>query len=673
MSDIEQRTKFVCFFLLFLLLYSCNRYEGGSFEPAQLSLLSTKELERYADTSRILTHLSTFSNPSKKVDSLLHYAEWVKNYREDISLFYAQMAYDIATENNWSIPRAFSANRLAWSKGNKARFGEDLEDAMVDAMISKRLLADYPDPYWEADINNLFGFLHSKGGEQDSARHYFNKALELAPKLAAQPELVEWNRAMILHNLAATYVGEDPVKELEYYERSDSIFQQLDNKDNQTRLWLDLAQYYTVSRWEPEFADSLLLYCLDYGESNKDIDLLGKAYQFRGFLYQQKFFYFEKENDFNVALKMLRKSLELPLQDAYFSYELLGSCFHDSWAIDVDESHADSAIYYYKLALENASKAGSIAVMQSIGHDLFKLYRYDNYLHKDALQVSIDSFLDSNYKTVVDTITLNAKTAYQRINEVEQRDLRLSTTIKRRNQQVASLAIVLTLLVLFIIFLQRLQNRRLKAEMSALRAQINPHFISNSLNAIENLVNKGNTRAASKYLVHFSRLSRHILNGSASGVVSLAQELKTLKHFLALEQLRFSDKLSYDIEIDPSVDTEAVIIPSMIFQPYVENAIWHGIKPKSEGGHINVFVTKEEKILKCIITDNGIGREEAARRKAVSLIKQKSMGMQITKDRLKSMGKVSGPALQIEDLYAKDGTAAGTKVILRFPYKYGKS
>ncbi|MGH1437136.1 MAG: histidine kinase [Lewinella sp.] len=656
--------------LLLLLLYSCGQYRGSDFEPQLLRQLTAEELVAYADTSKVLTRVKAMKTPSQQVDSLLHFAEWVKNYDEDATLRYAQLAYDISTENNWNIPRGISANRLAWSKSKRVRYGEDAEGAMVDALISKRLLDGYKYPYWEEDISNLLGCLYIRKGNRDSARYYFSKALELNPKLLVKPEVAQKSRAMILHNLGSTFNGTDSLLQQHYYEQSDSLFQDLDNWENRTRLWLDWAIYYIDYPKMYQKADSLLNFCLAYGQANNDQNLLVNAHYLKGYLFQKQFNTSADTTHFNVAIQQLKKSLEFSQDESYRTYQMLGKVFQGSWAEDIDESHADSAIYYYKQALIGARKEGGIRTMANISEELAYLYSYNNGLHQDALGEKIGPFLDKSYKGAVYTITDNAKAAYQRINKVELRDLRVSAANKRKNQQLISIISLLFIAVFFVIFLQRLQNRRLKAEMMALRAQINPHFMSNSLNAIEHLVNKGEARKASKYLVHFSRLTRQILNGSANSIISLAQELKTLKHFLALEQLRFSDKLAFNIECDPNIPTDDIATPALILQPYIENAILHGIKPKPEGGHINISITKEDNILKFVIEDNGIGREAARKLKEASVLQpQKSMGMDITQQRLKSLGRVKGPALQIEDLHHRDGAAAGTRVTLRLPFK----
>ena len=651
---------------LIVLIWGCERYQGSAFRPNDLEVLTTDQLSSYADTAATMAKLRQLPNKSKQVDSLLHFAEWTKRHDEEASLYYAQQAYDIATDQNWDIPRGISANRLAWSKGQRARYGEDVEDAMVDARISKRLLSKHPDPFWEADLHNLFGYLFNLKGQRDSAKYYFKEALHLAARLATRPELVKWNKAMILHNLATTCSLADSLEELSYYQQSDSLFQELENWENRSRLWLDWATFYVVSQRKYEKADSLLRFCLAYGEAANDPDVLSRAYGNRGYLFRRRFNRNQDLADFSTAVDQLRKSLAVQQNNTYRSHQLLGNVFQDSWAYDISEAHLDSAILHYKIALEEAREEGGIDIMKNVSYDISQLYPYKPEAFEDE---PIGMFLHRNYNGVVDTITSYAKAAYQRINKVEQRDLKVSAANKRRNQLLLSGFLLLVLGAIATIALQRQQNRRLRAEMSALRAQINPHFISNSLNAIENLVNRGENRAASKYLVRFSRLSRQILAGSDSGIVSLEQELATLKNFLLLEQLRFSDKLTYDIEISSDLEPTQVAFPAMLLQPYIENAIWHGIKPKEEGGHVKVFVERDQKILRCIVEDNGIGRAAAQKQKEQSVLKQKSMGMKITQQRLRALGRVKGKALEIEDLTHADGSAAGTRIIIQLPYK----
>lgn len=653
-----------------LAFQSCNRFDGNDFQPERVGSQPERLLREYADTSRALPRIAALP-ARQQVDSFLYFAEWLKNYNEDISLFYAQQAYDIATEKNWNFPRGIGANRMAWSKGKKAKYGEDIEDAMVDARISKRLLSQFNNTYWQFDINNLMGYLFKRSARMDSAHYYFERALHAVDNLEAEEDEIIRNKAMVLHNLATTYPMKDSLKYITLYKTSDSIFQRLDNKVNRARLWLDWGIFYQYHNAFAE-ADSLFGLCLKYGHQKNDINLLTLAYQERGFLCSRKFKQSRKTDDFTNALQNLNQCLEYAHDNDYRTYEILGNIYQDSWSNYIDDSHVDSAIIYYKKAMEEAQKEGVIPKMKALSANIAALYPYIDGSKQSVLGEKLETFLDRSYTSVVDTITQNIKTAYQRINTVEQRDIQVNAANKRRNQLFISLAILFVAAMIFLFTLQRQQNRRLKAEMEALRAQINPHFISNSLNAIENLVNMGNAEAASKYLVHFSRLSRQILNGSKSATTSLAGELKTLEHFLALEQLRFRDKLAYKIEVAPEINTERAVVPAMILQPYVENAIWHGIKPKPEGGHVQVRIEKERQVLVCSIEDNGVGREKSRAMREASVMKHKSMGMQITEQRLRSIGRIKGSRIIIEDLKDKSGQASGTRVILRLPYRLRK-
>ena len=157
-------------------------------------------------------------------------------------------------------------------------------------------------------------------------------------------------------------------------------------------------------------------------------------------------------------------------------------------------------------------------------------------------------------------------------------------------------------------------------------------------------------------------------------MVSVAEEINMLEHFLALEQLRFRNKLQYKIEVSPNLHPELIEMPALILQPYVENAIWHGIKPKSGPGLVKVQIERSGKHLACIIEDDGIGREKAREMQASSVLhKHKSQGMAITEERLKALGKVKGSKVEIVDLHDSAGNGAGTRVIVRLPFRLLKN
>ena len=208
-----------------------------------------------------------------------------------------------------------------------------------------------------------------------------------------------------------------------------------------------------------------------------------------------------------------------------------------------------------------------------------------------------------------------------------------------------------------------------ETEMIALRAQMNPHFIFNVLNSINKyiLVNEG--EKASHYLTQFSRLIRQVLENSKSSKISLEADLQALQLYINMEKLRFGDKFSYNIEVQKNTDAQFVQVPPLLIQPYVENAIWHGLMQKDTKGCLDILITQpHENILHIVVQDNGIGRKKAMELKSKSATKHKSFGMQITKDRINMVNKLYNmqATVEYEDIYYEQ-VASGTRVILTIP------
>ncbi len=214
-----------------------------------------------------------------------------------------------------------------------------------------------------------------------------------------------------------------------------------------------------------------------------------------------------------------------------------------------------------------------------------------------------------------------------------------------------------------------IQKKLSELEMHALRAQMNPHFIFNSLNAINLFILENNKLQASEYLAKFSKLIRLILQNSQEPVIPLERELEALQLYLELESLRFENKFSYKIITDDILDISAIKVPPLIIQPYVENAIWHGLMHKKESGNLTIELYEKDELLFCRIADDGIGRKKAAELKSKSALSYKSMGMNITADRIAMLQQQEqlGTHIVINDLVLADGSAGGTEVIIKIP------
>lgn len=207
-------------------------------------------------------------------------------------------------------------------------------------------------------------------------------------------------------------------------------------------------------------------------------------------------------------------------------------------------------------------------------------------------------------------------------------------------------------------------------EMRALRAQMNPHFIFNSLNSIQKYILKNDHFAASQYLTKFSRLIRLILDHSNQNNILLASEAELLRLYCEMESLRFDQRFEYSIEMEPSLQPDTVEIPSMLIQPYVENAIWHGLLHKETVGRLLIRFGKNEKgHLLVTVEDDGVGRKKAMELRSKQVLKKKSYGMQITEDRIALINRLNHiqASCTITDLYDITGNPAGTRVVLEIP------
>lgn len=214
------------------------------------------------------------------------------------------------------------------------------------------------------------------------------------------------------------------------------------------------------------------------------------------------------------------------------------------------------------------------------------------------------------------------------------------------------------------------EQRLLQMETSALRAQMNPHFIFNCLNSIKLYTLENDSVSAADYLTRFSRLIRLVLENSAAEKVPLQTELDTLQLYADMEAMRFKNKFSFSIRVHPNVDVEFIDIPPMLLQPYVENAIWHGLMHKGEHGSVEVIVNMHApQLLQVEIIDDGIGRARAAEYKTKSATQKKSFGMKMNAERIALINQQSRNTLfvQVEDLVAANGDAAGTRVSVLIP------
>ncbi len=208
-----------------------------------------------------------------------------------------------------------------------------------------------------------------------------------------------------------------------------------------------------------------------------------------------------------------------------------------------------------------------------------------------------------------------------------------------------------------------------QAQLTALRAQMNPHFIFNTLNAIQQLISESEKEKALNYLSKFSKLIRLVLQKSDQQSNSIAVELSMLSYYLELEALRFVNKFTYHFDVALNINKESTFIPSMLLQPYVENAVIHGLLNKTSPGHLEIKLEDIDNRIVCTIVDNGIGRRNSSLINQAKLKHHESLGMKVTEERIHMIENSTNQRVEIDiiDLEDSHGNATGTKVMIKIP------
>ncbi len=207
-------------------------------------------------------------------------------------------------------------------------------------------------------------------------------------------------------------------------------------------------------------------------------------------------------------------------------------------------------------------------------------------------------------------------------------------------------------------------------KLTSLLSQMNPHFIFNALNSIKLYIINQEPKIAAYYLNKFSKLIRKILEASNTKEVTLQEELETMDLYMTIENIRFSNEIDFNIIVDEKINLTAIKVPPLVLQPFLENSLWHGLSSKKNDKKITVSILKQEvNYIQIIIEDNGIGRKASAKIKAEKSINRKSIGINLTKDRLTNFVKnlQNDYAIIYEDLIDKDKNVMGTKVVLHIP------
>lgn len=507
--------------------------------------------------------------------------------------------------------------------------------------------------------NNL-GLASNRISDFEKASEYYHAALELT-----QSNSDNYYTSFMLINLGSLYLSwENYSQALDYFSKAKVICEKTENIENLVEALCNLAIVYEALE-KPDSAilylDKALIRVKTYGMTYQQVTI----YTNFGKVYTTKEEYVKARNYFLEALHVAQ-SLESSDDIAQTNY-YLGNLEFIQKRYDLSLQYLSKA---YQYVVEKQSKADVLLLLSKNYEALnqpaqaLSYYRQYSQLH--------DSVFTAEKHEHVQNLSIRYETEKkeQQIKNLETRT-HLQQVKNQKTRLVAILVIsILISALLIILFLYRQRQLRAAAQMATteqryLRLQMNPHFIFNALSAIQHFVITQDGLTASSYLSRFAKLMRSILNSSKTEFLSLDKEIETLSDYLELQKLRLNNQLSYSIVVADDIDAAETQVPTMLAQPFIENAVEHGIlKTENKTGTIEVNYSTSNKQLCVEITDDGVGRQQAAKNADKN---HKSLATTITQQRLQILGnKFRAATVDIVDLYDAD-QPLGTKIIIRVP------
>jgi hypothetical protein len=401
---------------------------------------------------------------------------------------------------------------------------------------------------------------------------------------------------------------------------------------------------------------------------------------------------FTKKGEYSQALKNLNFALGLEDQCSYPGqsislYTALGNTYQKI-ALSSQEflakKYFESSVYYFTKALKLCDsvklKTPTPQLYAGLSLTYYRVGDYQKaYYYSSLLSNYRDSALNgAAYKKVSELTTAYEKEKSDALEKLSQ-EKRIAEQKSRRSLLTAvAIAVVIVSIFSTLWLRQRSQKRKAIAnaenvhkmaelELQSLRSQLNPHFMFNSLNSLQRLILMEDSDKSQSYLARFSKMLRMLLENADKTFIPLQKEIDFLQLYLGLEKLRIPD-LEYSISTDPILNTEETLIPNMILQPYVENAIWHGLSHKEKDRQLQIRISRENGSLNCEIEDNGVGRKKAEELKSLFRKQHQSKGMELLTKRFKLLNEKFGSEIHssITDL-KKDEQDCGVIVSVKVP------
>jgi tetratricopeptide (TPR) repeat protein len=476
------------------------------------------------------------------------------------------------------------------------------------------------------------------------------------------------NEARVYNNFGNLYKEINYNKALLFYKKALSIAERLNSDEFTAGIYLNVA---TILRFQGDYKNSKKYHEIskDIFEKTRDTINLITALQNSGVI-------FYNLKDFETAKKRLFEAINQAKKHNFYKVIIgsnltLATIYLEQKEYTKAETSINEGIKYSRLMGDKNSvyfylyKAYELELERK---DYPKALRYLKEVHyHDSIQFSKNlsdniGKTHSNYLQLQKIQENELVIAKQKFKETQYKWL-ISTIIS-----IVLLAALIGIVILYI-YQKRKQEKEIKVqntiatlEQKALQAMMNPHFVFNVINTIQYFIGINESQAANQILTGFARLMRKHLEICLKSNITLFEEIQYLNLYLSLEKIRFADKMDYSINIDNEIESEEIIIPSMLIQPFIENAVWHGLLPKEDGGWIQINFKFNESRLIISILDNGIGISNSI--KSRTHRQHKSRGLELIHERVHLLNKINKTSIHISQTQTGE---SGTEVIISIP------
>jgi tetratricopeptide (TPR) repeat protein len=649
-----------CFFVVFLL----NIF-FGSYSNAQNHVVDS-----------LKTLLENPANISKPDTGIMRAAQSLTNYYSriscDSSKYFAQLSYQLAITANNQIGIAMGYNMLGIAYSHCGNY----DRAIVNYGLSLEILKKLGNKRGIAHMLNNIGVIYKNKGDYKKALDYYWQNKKIAEEIGDPESMV-----IALNNFGILYYEWGKYElALENYENAVKILEEKNDKVQLSVLLNNIGELYSKLNQDEKalaYYDRVLKISQEINNKKGIINTYSNSAVVQ-----------MKMGNFNLASDNLQKALSIS--------EELGN------KVQIAEILVKLALVNIKLAnfpkakinldksLDLSSQLSNLFILKDANQAYYDYYEAINNkgkaleYYKKYIQIK-DSLFNVDSRKEIEEL----RTKY----ETEVKEQEISNLLKEKEinkleiekQKLLKYYLIFAILFIMVVSLlmfnrfklkkknekNEIEKSKLEIEQRLLRSQMNPHFIFNSMNSINSFITDNDASSAQLFLSKFSRLIRYILENSREPFIPFQDEMNTLELYLELEQLRFENKFSFSIVNDFEENPEDILIPPMFIQPFIENAIIHGIQNKKGKGHISIELKIENNQMLCIIKDDGIGREKAASFKNKKAISHDSLGIKVINERLEILGlKMKGGAnVLFSDLKDDKGNPSGTLVELRIPFE----